>query len=409
MRLKLLTILISISIHFAGFGQASQGLIYGTVTMKDGSNYQGQIRWDDEEALWQDVFAAPKAEQASKNLRKVTSARKKEGQSNAFKLGFMELWTNQNSNLTFPFRCRFGDIVSLKMEGSQLATLSLKNGEDIRLKYGRGSDLGVNHIFVIDHKNNKHRLDFKSIQSIYFEPAPFAYSSSSGLPIYVRILTASGIFEGYIAWDEEERLGADLISGWKKGVDSRLDLKFQDISSLKAQADGSFITLQSGESLFLNNHDDVNKGNHGIIITGLSFGHISFAWDNFISLDLLEAPRAPASYHAFKAPERLKGIVSTKAGETYQGEIIYDLDEVYNIEFLNGENNGFRYKIPFEKVDKVEPQNDRFSVVYLKNGHQFLLGNNSDVTADNHGLVVKMEDKQAVYVEWADIKSIDFE
>lgn len=407
MHLKLLMVLLSILLQFTGLSQASQGLIYGTVTTKDGTIYQGQIRWDDEEALWQDVFEAPKVEQPSKNLRRVTHARKKEGQSNDFKLGFMELWTDQNSNVTFPFRCRFGDIVSLKMGSSQLATLSLKNGESIQLKNGRGGDLGVNYIFVMDHKQQKHRLDFKAIQSIYFEPAPFDFKSPAGLPVYGRMLTTSGVFEGYIAWDEEERLGADLISGWKK--DTRLDLNFQDIATLKAQEDGSFIQLQSGESLFLNGHDDVNKGNHGIIISGLPFGHLTFTWANFISLTLLEAPKPPASYHSFKAPQPLQGTVSTKTGESYQGQIVYDLDEIYDIEFLNGENNGFRYYIPFEQVDKVEPQNDKFSTVYLKNGNQFLLGNNSDVTNDNHGLVVKTADKQAIYVEWVDIKSIDFE
>lgn len=407
MYLKLLTLLLLMFGGVLSFGQATQGLIYGTVTMKNGTTFEGQIRWGDEEALWEDVFNAPKIEQAAQNLRKVAHARKKEGQSSTFKLGFMELWEDQNSTVTFPFRCSFGDIVSLKMENANLALLSLKNGEVIKLKNGKGGDLSINHIVLIDHQQKEHRLDLKAMRSVRFRATPAVFKSPKGQAVYGKILTSTGVFEGYIAWDQEERLGTDLISGWQQ--DKKRDLQFKDIEMLKAQKDGSFITLKSGHSLFLNNHDDVNQGNHGIIISGLAFGQITFNWEKFISLTLLKATVPPKSYHDFKTPQPLKGIVFTKTGASYQGTIIYDLDERYDIEFLNGENNGFRYYIPFGKVDKIEPQNDKFTTVYLKDGKQFLLGNNSDVTADNHGLVIKMADKEAIYVEWLDIKQIDLE
>ena len=117
----------------------------------------------------------------------------------------------------------------------------------------------------------------------------------------------------------------------------------------------------------------------------------------------------PPAYDYFKAPQLLAGTVYLNNGSELTGQVIYDLDEIYDVEFLNGENSEYKYSIPFSYVKKIEPQNDKFAAVYLNDESQLLLGNNSDVTIRNHGLIVRPLVGRAEYLEWKDIKHIDFE
>lgn len=386
--------------------QTSQGLIYGQITLKNGTKYQGQIRLGNQEALWDDVFNVPKHDRHPQKVLVSAKSRQSEDGADDFKLGFMELWEDKIPNSSFPFRCNFGDMVSLEVPSEDLILLTLKNGENVKLKNGRGGDLNK-QILIFNNELGKLSLNFKDIQSIKFEATPIDYHSPLGDPVYAKILTTMGVFEGYITWDMEECLGKDLISGKQKGV--KVDLEFADIAELKAQNDGSMIKLKSGQTIFLNDHDDVSKGNHGIMIRNLAFGKLILKWENFISARFLDPPVAPASYDDFAPPEMLRGTVDTKSGYHYEGQIIYDLDEIYDIEFLNGKNNGFEYYITFRALAKVEPQNDKFSMAFVKDGRQFLLGGSGDVDANNHGLILRLADERIKYIDWKDLKTVNFE
>lgn len=386
--------------------QPFQRLIYGEITLKNGSSYQGQIRWDNEEAMWENIFDAVKYEHPMQNLLPKDKPREGRSQPTDFRFDFMELWADKSPVNDFPFRCSFGDIASLTAEKDNIVLLTLKNGHSIKLK-NKSGDL-KNDILIYDTTTGRLKLDFDDIRSIIFSSVPSDLKRSAGDPIYGKMLTTMGVFEGYITWDLEECLGKDLISGKHKG--SKIDILFEDIQTLKAEKDGSLITLKSGRTLFLNDHDDVDSGNHGIAISSLTFGTLVVEWEKFISATFSVPPASlHSSYNNFSPPQLLKGIVQTTNNNEYVGQIVYDLDEVYNIEFLNGENNGFKYYIPFNGIARIEPQNDKFSIVYLKDGQQFLLGVHADVTAANHGLIVKPKDGKAKYIEWKDIKGIQFE
>lgn len=402
---KFVLIILVLALYFRAPAQSSQGVIYGAIALKNGQQYEGQIRWENRQALWDDVFEAPKIERATQNLANVPEARKKEEQQDDFKLGFMELWADKDPYITFPFRCSFGDIFSLEIKNDKQVLLTLKNGDQIKLKNGQG-DLG-DDLLIYDNHLGRLDLDLNEIRSINFKKTPTAFVSKMGSPVYGSILTTIGIFEGYIIWDMEERLGKDLISGRQQGV--KIDIEFKDIAQLKTQGNGSLIELKSGKSVFLNDHDDVSRGNHGIGIKNPAFGTLFFDWKNFISADFAVPAKAPQQYDDFQRPQLLSGAVFTKIGARHSGELVYDLDEKYNIEFLNGENNGFEYYIPLKQVTRIEPQNDKFSTVYLKGGRQFLLGNNSDVNANNHGLILTPANGIAAYFAWKDIKRIELE
>ena len=387
-------------------GQLCQGVIYGKVILKNGESYQGQLRWSNEEALWDDIFNASKNERPMGHLLSKEEARRIKRRTEEFKYGFMALWEDKNPNPNFAFRCYYGDIRKLTVQADNTVLLRLKNGKEISLRRNRGSDLDKK-VTIFDPNKGQFKFGFDRIHAIAFQDTPASFNCPLGMPVYGKVSTTQGVFEGFITWDMEECLSKDKISGKQNG--KNIDLKFRNIKTLKAQKDGSMITMRSGRVLFLNEHDDVSKGNHGIKVRGLYLGQVTIKWENFISVTFERPQLPPPAYDYFKTPELLEGAVLLNNGTRFRGQIIYDLDEIYNVEFLNGENGNYHYFIPFSYIQRIEPQNDKFSTVYLKEESQLLLGGNSDVNSANHGIIVIKPSGRAEYVEWKDIKSIDFD
>lgn len=385
------------------FAQMTQGFIYGEIVLKNDERYQGQLRWEDEEALWNDIFNAYRFDLPIRDMLSEDQAKQIENRSESFRFGFMELWKDRSPDMKYAFHCNFGDLSSLQYKGDYVLA-TLKNGATVKLKMA--GDLEED---IIIHDSGLGSLDIDpgDIKTIHFKPTPADLDIQWGAPVYARILTSQGAYEGYITWDSEECLGEDLISGERNGID--VDIKFKEIETLKAQDDGSIITLNSGRTIFLNDHDDVGPGNHGILIRNAPFGKIEVVWKNFISATFMVPAVSPAAYNDYKAPQILRGKIHSKSGKISRGAIIYDLDERYDNEFLNGDNSGFTYYIPFYHIDFIEPQNDKFTLVHLRDGEQFLLGNNGDVTSENQGVIVLSPSQKAEYIPWADIKLIDFE
>ena len=402
--LKLAIVLLSAPNFLSA--QYAEALIYGEITLNNGERYTGQIRWEDDQSLWGDIFRADKNERPALNLLSEKELREIDNRSDNFQFAFMALWEDKRPESNFLFQCSFGDIESLKTTGKNKVSLRLRNGKNIVLKKDKGGDLD-NDVYIYDNASGRLTLDFDNIKSIHFKSTPKNLKSPLGFPIYGKVLTSSGVFEGYITWDLEERLDKDLISGRQKGT--KIDIEFGDIHQIKAQGNGSLLYLKSGKTLFLNDHDDVDKGNHGVVIRDPDFYRLKVNWENFISLTLSDPPFKTDSYENFRIPKLLKGSIQTKDGKLYKGQIVFDLDEIYDIEFLNGKNNGLEHIIPFWKVDRIEPQNDKFSMIYLKDGEQLLLGDHDDVTGNNHGLIIRVKNGKDRYINWDHIKTIDFE
>jgi len=386
--------------------QNSESLIYGKITLNNGETYTGQMRWEGDQSMWTDIFRADKKERPAMNLLSEKELRQIDERSENFQFGFMALWEDKRPKTNFSFQCSFGDIESLTTVAKNKVSLKLRNGKKILLTRDKGGDLEED-IYIYDKNSGRLTLDFDNIKSIEFKPTPNPLKSPIGYPVYGKVLTSSGIFEGYIIWDLEERLESDLISGRRNGT--KIDIAFGDIKEIRAQADGSYLKLLSGKDLFLNDHDDVNSGNHGIVIFGRGQNRVKVNWQNFISLELTKPQFALTPFSDFKVPKSLSGSLGTQDGKRFKGQIIYDLDEIFDIEFLNGTNNGLEYTIPFWQVQRIEPQNDKFALVHLIDGKQLLLGDHNDVTGNNHGVIIRVKNGEDRYVEWDTIKFIDFD
>ena len=103
------------------------------------------------------------------------------------------------------------------------------------------------------------------------------------------------------------------------------------------------------------------------------------------------------------------GTVTTTDGETLSGQIIYDLDEEYTFEMLQGKDDDVEYIIPMASIKKIVPRNYDNSNIILRNGTEIMLSESRDVTEDNDGVLVFNNGKSdPTYVRWDDIKEITF-
>jgi len=96
-------------------------------------------------------------------------------------------------------------------------------------------------------------------------------------------------------------------------------------------------------------------------------------------------------------------------GETFSGRIIYDLDESYNFEMLQGNDDDLEYIIPMEHIASVAPKNYDYSEVILKNGTKLVIGDARDVSEDNDGVLIFTGSGDPTFVIWEDIEIIKFD
>lgn len=380
-------------------GQHSQSLVYGTVVLQNGERYRGQIRWENEEALWDDIFNAPKTKQGRQELLTAEQRQQIDQKKQSFSLDFMKLWEDQGREQRQILRCQVGDLKQIEVFPAKTARVTLKNGSTVELLTERGGDFR-DDLIIYDEGLGSLDLDWREIKKVIFEPTPADLHSESGYPIYARVLSTLGPMEGFITWDSEECLGKDLISGYSKGI--KIDIEFANIAGLVAQNEGSQITLHSGRTLSLTDHDDVSDSNNGILIRMTGGRKVELPWSNFISAEFRPTPEPGPAYDDFPAPHPIRGTVTTRQGKNFQGALVYNLHLSLSNELLRGENNGFIHYIPFAQIQHIEPQNDQFASFQLRDGNRLLLGNPNG----NTGLLISPEHRQPVFIPWSDIKSI---
>lgn len=113
-------------------------------------------------------------------------------------------------------------------------------------------------------------------------------------------------------------------------------------------------------------------------------------------------------YASYKSPKELSGTVKTVSGSTFAGRIIYDLDEAYDIEILQGKEDDIEYLVPFRDIKMISPKNYSYTNIELKNGKKILLTDSQDVTDDNDGILVFNGKGDPTYIPWEDVDKINF-
>jgi hypothetical protein len=138
-------------------------------------------------------------------------------------------------------------------------------------------------------------------------------------------------------------------------------------------------------------------------------GRIKVPWNAFIKVIfdgnvIYEGP----GYNDFPAPESLKGSVYTKTGQVLWGGIVYDLDEAFDTEFLQGKSGEIEYQIPFRNIQSVVLVDGQSSEILLKNGTKLTLGGMQDVSGQNDGILIIGDTSSLTRIGWDEVMEVRF-
>jgi hypothetical protein len=401
---------------FATVQGQDEGFLYGKVTTIEGKSYEGALRWGKEEAYWTDLFNASKEKNENLNYLSREDIQDLEERYHRHNSDFgdhISKWFNvswmshdsEDSRHQHQFVCQFGEIKSIKPTGRERARLELKGGLSLDVDGQGYNDIGSS-VKVMDAEIGEVELSWSRIETVEFMKTPSKIASKFGEPLYGTVETYGGTFTGFIQWDHDERVSTDKLDG--DTDDGDVSIEFGKLKSIERDGFRSLVVLNSGRSMRLSGSNDVNSENRGIVVTNSKFGRVDIPWREFKKVTFESAKEKPLSYDAFKAQKELNASIKTKNGETLSGRIIFDLDESYDFEVLQGINEDIEYIIAFRNISKIIPKNYDNSTIILKNGEQIMLSEAQDVSDKNTGILVFKDKDRPSYVRWDQIDEIIF-
>ncbi len=299
---------------------------------------------------------------------------------------------------------RFGHIDRIEVDGDDEATLVLKSGERVHLR-GRSTDLGsgLRALVVDDPVDGPTELSWDEVAEVDFIPAPRDPRPDEGR-LWGTVETHDGrTFTGFVAWDTDEIYTSDVLDGDIGG--KRLRIPFGAIHTIeRAGRRAARVTLHSGESFTLRGTNDVNSSIRGIAVSDPALGEVVLEWSAFRRVTF-GAPQREISPADFDGGRPLHGTVVTEDGTSYSGRVVWDADEAYTWELLNGEDKGgVTYKVEFGHIARIEKWGDGARVT-LRDGRVLELEDSNDVDGGNRGILVE-DGSRVVRIPWDEFREL---
>lgn len=377
-----------------------QGFLYGRVETRSGSTYQGRLRWDDEEAFWGDHFNSTKEDRPYAD-RAPREMRQRREPIEIFGITVGVHWEDDGGR---QFIARFGDLQQIDVGRGDDLTVTMKSGKRHELE-GGSNDVGAD-VIVWDESVGRIALEWDNIDRIRFLPTPKDLAVDV-FRLHGTVETDAGTFRGWIQWDQEECLSTDELDG--NTGDGDLSIRMGRIRRIeRASSRSSRVTLDDGRELRLDGTNDVDDDNRGIWVEDESIGRVLVSWDAFESVDFDGPVGSGPSYASFAPGKDLAGTVTLRSGRKLTGKIVYDLDESETWELLGGDYRDVEYNVPLSMIAAVVPESYDSSRLVLRNGKELVLENSADVGDGNAGIAV-VRGADVEYVEWEEVRRIDFD
>ncbi|MCP4897522.1 MAG: hypothetical protein GY906_11170 [bacterium] len=381
-----------------------QGFIYGTITTRSDTAYTGVLRWNTEEAFWDDLFHSSKEEvQFAEKYEK--EARDSDRDENWWHVFGRKIGIRVEGDPSRVLAVRFGDLKEIRVVGRNSAELLLKNGSTLEVR-GYSNDVGAT-VKVRDTTLGDIEVPWKKIKKIAFAATP-TDADPGVFRLAGTVDTDAGELRGYIQWDEQECLSTDRLDG--ETEDGDLSIEMGRIARIERRnRRSSIVTLRDGRELVMDGTNDVNNDNRGIFVEDPRYGRVAVQWNEFRSVDFDAPGGSGRSYDEFSAQEPLRGTVTERDGTRHTGRLIWDLDESQEWEMLDGIGQDLDYAIPFAMIAALEPVGSHGTRVELRSGEQIELEEGQDVSERNDGVVVISESGKETYIAFSDITRVEFD
>lgn len=394
-------LIILASIGFApGHAQSDESLIYGEIITVNNEVFKGHIRWGKPYVMWNDILYAEKKLNPVKYFLSDEEIEKLKIKPNKrYSFSFIDLWDPSMAESESAFKCYFGFIKSLQVIGEESARVELKNGIQMDIE----DDMIGDDILVYDEEKGRKKLDWEKIDRIEFLETPEKLKHKHGDPLYGKVISRYGTFEGYILWDNE-CCGTDILSGeWD---DRDKDYPYRDIYRIKREDKHFIITLHNGKTQSLCCSDDLNINRSHITIKNKELGQLEIKMRDLKEVIFYTTYDDKTTYQSYNHPERIRAGISTVDNNTISGEMIYDLDEALTSDILDGEMENLNFRIPFYLISEIRPINYIYTEITLLNGNKYTLTGHSDVSDRNNGVIIQISRNRAMFMPWNKVKKV---
>lgn len=385
---------------------AATGRIYGKVLTTEDEIFEGWIRWDKHETYWDDYLDATKKYFISTDLDDELLLKI----YGPFKVYRDEKEFRTNSTIGL----QFGHINRIVKKSNHSALIELKDGRQLKVT-GSGTDIGnSNRGIEIDDLNfGKITINWKSFESVEFMEERKNYKkqkkNDEAYRLYGIVETRNDeIFEGYIMWDNDETLSADILNGKYRGRD--MEIPFEKIKSIRRDSNvASIVELQNGTRITMTGSNDVGRGHRGIIVKDLHYGELHVPWSAFQEIELKpEVTKFLLKYHDFNGGKPLFGEVINRDGEKYKGYICWDNDETFTNDILDGKYNNYDINIEFSTIYAIEYDSRKSAIIELWNEQRFKASGSNDVDYRNKGIYIMTENGNETIINWEDFEKVVF-
>jgi hypothetical protein len=184
---------------------------------------------------------------------------------------------------------------------------------------------------------------------------------------------------------------------------------FRDIREIERLDRGSRVRLAGGQVLELRGTNDVDRGHRGVSVASPGLGGVDLPWRLVERVSFAEAPASPP-YDAFDGGRPIRGTVRATANRRASGRIVWDRDESFTWETLDGKVDGIDPAIAFGDVRAIELLLESPGVrVELRDGRRLEMTGSSDVSADNRGIVVTAADGTTTAFIWNEVERVELD
>ena len=330
---------------------------------------------------------------------------KSEDDARAIKILGRRLRIRWNGGGSRHFVSRFGDIDWIEVLGNDEARLHMRDGSQIRVE-GSANDVEAD-VVVDDASLGMVEVPWRRIEKVEFAPTP-AEVRPRGFRLHGVVEATEGReFNGFVQWDSEECLSFDELDGDDDEVSLSIEMgKIRSIERISRRA--SRVTLKDGRVLELDGSNDVDEDIRGVLVEDPRFGRAELNWDAFRKVTFDDAGGSGPGYQAYaNTGGELRATVHTRENTSHTGRLVFDLDETYRWEMLDGDDDDISYSIPFHLILRIEPRGRDAAMVSLKSGETLRLSDTQDISDRNDGVVVIPDNGDPTYIEWREIEAIE--
>jgi hypothetical protein len=241
------------------FMQADAGLrsnfgerLYGTLSTRSGDKFTGWVCWDVDELFTEYIIDGKQ----KRRKRKI----------------------------------EFGKIKSIERKNSSSAIVTLKNGDELRLRGTNDVDDSNRGIIISDEGFGQVVVEWDEFDRLDFTSPKHAITYDDfdgGHRLEGTVYTEDGEkYTGKIRWDDDEEYTWEILDG--NYDDNEFDIEFTYIREIKRKGyRSSIVTFWDGRSFRLRDSNDVDDDNKGIYITLDDGDEVEVEWDEFARVEFV--------------------------------------------------------------------------------------------------------------------------